>query len=357
MPDVKVHNFTSLQLLRGIAAVLVVFYHGTDYQGFLSIFQFGYSGVDLFFVLSGFIIFYKHYSDFGKKDKLIPYIQKRLLRIYPLYFVVTMIYLVVVLPFSDFSIEYIIKSFLLLPQEKDPILGVAWSLQNELLFYFIFSLFILNKKIIFPLFISWVFFIIIFNVLFNEVLDIPLIRLMLSSMNIEFLLGCLIAYLVVNNKFQNLRWITTFGITTLVLLMVLDLLDIWNLHRVIFWGIPCSIIIFGVVRLEINNSLNIKIPKICIVLGDASYSIYLTHLITLIVMPFIIKRIDFINDINNGTIELITCIIAIFVGCIFYFIVEKPQMIYLRKKFIKQKTNDARVIRVFKNEVNNETDR
>lgn len=59
-------NFDTLQLLRGIAAMLVVFYHGTHTE-LLNIFKLGYMGVDLFFVLSGFIILYIHFSDFGWK--------------------------------------------------------------------------------------------------------------------------------------------------------------------------------------------------------------------------------------------------------------------------------------------------
>jgi exopolysaccharide production protein ExoZ len=68
----------SLQYIRGIAALLVVLYHATNmliesgsgYVYLHGIFQFGYMGVDIFFILSGFIIFYIHYSHIGDKGQL-----------------------------------------------------------------------------------------------------------------------------------------------------------------------------------------------------------------------------------------------------------------------------------------------
>jgi hypothetical protein len=69
MTNSNKRNFDTLQLLRGIAAMLVVFYHGT-HTDFLGFFKFGYMGVDLFFVLSGFIILYIHFTDFGVKHRL-----------------------------------------------------------------------------------------------------------------------------------------------------------------------------------------------------------------------------------------------------------------------------------------------
>ena len=75
-----------LEVLRFIAALLVMLYHitihyiETDYKFLGNIFKFGYSGVDIFFVLSGFIILYslniKQYSPFD-------FISKRIIRILP----------------------------------------------------------------------------------------------------------------------------------------------------------------------------------------------------------------------------------------------------------------------------------
>ena len=86
-----------LQVYRGIAAVLVVMFHLTDMSAqrlnqvtFFNLFQAGWSGVDYFFVLSGFIMVYVHRSAIGKKDHLKSFLVKRAVRIYPIYWIITL---------------------------------------------------------------------------------------------------------------------------------------------------------------------------------------------------------------------------------------------------------------------------
>src|SRR3954463_11549623 len=81
---------------RGAAAFLVLLYHAShrlldttffsfDHLAFIDVFSFGARGVDLFFVLSGFIIFHAHRSDIGRPERLSLYGVRRLFRIYPVY--------------------------------------------------------------------------------------------------------------------------------------------------------------------------------------------------------------------------------------------------------------------------------
>src|ERR1700761_2793553 len=88
----------TLQAGRAIASLLVVFYHNAvsifDDSRFWGddpsqkIFNFGHSGVDFFFVLSGFIILYAHWNDLGKPKQIFKYASKRFRRIYPIYWIV-----------------------------------------------------------------------------------------------------------------------------------------------------------------------------------------------------------------------------------------------------------------------------
>ena len=89
--------FTLLQAARFFAAFLVVLHHGSglfsqpDYFSYLAlggIFRAGDMGVDFFFVLSGFIILHAHWNDIGHPERILPYLKKRALRIYPAYLVV-----------------------------------------------------------------------------------------------------------------------------------------------------------------------------------------------------------------------------------------------------------------------------
>src|SRR5512133_4113793 len=93
----------NLQLFRGVAALLVVLYHASIYsqeqfgRTFLAgLFLFGHTGVDFFFVLSGFIICYIHFSDIGNPTRLRDFALKRLTRVFPIYWIVTAIKLAVI---------------------------------------------------------------------------------------------------------------------------------------------------------------------------------------------------------------------------------------------------------------------
>src|SRR5436305_9906897 len=88
----------TLQACRAAAAILVVLFHASgsifalakyfDCKPFGRVFDFGYAGVDFFFVLSGFLMMHVHAQDFGQPRKLGAYCWKRFTRIYPAYWVV-----------------------------------------------------------------------------------------------------------------------------------------------------------------------------------------------------------------------------------------------------------------------------
>jgi exopolysaccharide production protein ExoZ len=139
--------------------MLVVLYHGSrmialpQYVGHIPLgyfFSFGHAGVDFFFVLSGFIITYVHRADIGNPRRLNQYLWKRVTRIYPLYWFVTAIVLI----FASFSAEklarldawHVIASLALIPHAREPLLGVAWTLQYEMLFYLTFAIAILHAR-------------------------------------------------------------------------------------------------------------------------------------------------------------------------------------------------------------------
>lgn len=149
--------FSTLQSCRALAAVLVVLYHlggaiaADKYFGlevFACPFAFGHAGVDFFFVLSGFIIIHVHHKDVGRPARLLGYLKKRFVRIYPVYWLVFVGVFLAALPFAGLretlptDLPTIVKSLLLIPQDPllvggmgAPVIDVAWSLQYEMLFY------------------------------------------------------------------------------------------------------------------------------------------------------------------------------------------------------------------------------
>jgi exopolysaccharide production protein ExoZ len=131
----------SIQLLRGICAIFILIYH-------LSFFGFGCFAVDIFFIISGFIMMYS-----TQKDG--PILKKRLVRVIPLYYIVTILMFVLlsIIPslslMASAKIEYLIKSLLFIPYKSVgvgetitvvPLVGVAWTLNLEIYFYILFAI-------------------------------------------------------------------------------------------------------------------------------------------------------------------------------------------------------------------------
>ncbi|MDX7998850.1 acyltransferase [Xenorhabdus sp. Reich] len=143
--------FFSIHYLRGIAALFVVFYHfrftinnvysEKDLGDLL--FDFGYFGVDLFFMISGFVMVLSTKENTSKMS----FFMKRFFRIYPLYFFVLILFLLT--SNNDYNIVSIIKSFLLVHLNYDSmapffsysIIDSAWTLTYEVTFYFLLACF------------------------------------------------------------------------------------------------------------------------------------------------------------------------------------------------------------------------
>lgn len=341
-------NLETLQLVRAVAVILVVFHHSyhllIKYYGidapYFSLFEYGSMGVDLFFVLSGFIIFYIHHKDIGNKKRLNAFILKRFVRIYPIYWVITLSFVFINLMEGNlYSTIYFLKSFFLLPQSNQPIIGVAWSLIHEILFYIIFSLLIYSRRIVYPLIGTWVVLIIILLAWPTHTFENEFVNLILNPLNLEFLFGCLIAFIALNFN-KNFRWMINVGLCGIVFFVLIQHIGNMEINRIVSWGIPSSFLILGLVNWEFRKE--ISVPKLLLYLGDASYSIYLTHIITLIFFDSIIKHFDIYSKIEHHvTIAIIAGIIAVLLGCVFYNIVEKPLLNYLKKKIIKSKNKSS----------------
>jgi exopolysaccharide production protein ExoZ len=165
----KANKLAFIQFLRGIAALLVLLHHatigGVGYrfgQPFCyGLFKDGWAGVDFFFVLSGFIIVYIHSGDIGVHGKLKTFVLKRLVRIFPVYWIALLPLIPAVLlfpylrPASSTDVLVVIKSFFLFPQSS-PILSVSWTLSCELLFYSLFALLIYKWRLFLPAIVIWI---------------------------------------------------------------------------------------------------------------------------------------------------------------------------------------------------------
>ena len=317
----------NLQSLRGFAAINVVLYHilGTAAAyGFvpqcLSIMTgWGANGVDVFFVLSGFVILH---SQLQKKRSMLAFLKLRLIRIVPIYWFVTLVMVLAfsLLPSASFnsnapSTGWLIQSMFFLSSAisgKEPVLAVGWTLEWEMLFYLVFG-----SSLLFSHWSKSYFFIF---------LVLGFIAIMTSNLIIfEFLAGMLIAYIYNNFHLEQKHGLFLAAVGFVLLLSSINQVVDPRLSRAIYWGVPSALVVLGVIYAKPYSQSLLKY------LGDASYSIYLIHMLT--VAAFYKASTSLSITANYDVLALLCLLSSIFCGALLYTLVEKPLTSYLRSIF------------------------
>jgi exopolysaccharide production protein ExoZ len=286
-----------IQAFRGFAAVVVALHHiaGANFKYFKitlfnGFFLSGWSGVDFFFVLSGFIITYVHLNDVINRKNLMNFIFKRFVRIYPTYWIIATIALMVFLKLGKYSLQtdyvYIIKCLLLVQYGTGLFLAVAWTLVYEVFFYLIFGLcIVLGFKYSKFIIIIWFFLTLLLNLLDSDFTK----QIAFNNFILEFLMGCFIAYIFLKWNAQLSPYRTLIFRCGLLLFMATWMIS-WLTHFAsitalesrISYGLASSAIILG--SALIDSFKAIKVNKALLLLGDSSYALYLIHSLCLAII-------------------------------------------------------------------------
>lgn len=341
MIDRKILN---IQALRAVAVMLVVFSHLVPIEGkygnnesFLSdYFSYGVSGVDLFFVISGFVMILVSRKQQGLSPFYpLHFLYNRITRIYPLYWCYSILVLAVFLyrpemvNSSQGNQVLIFESFLLWPQKFTPLLAVAWTLTHEMYFYIVFTVMLWGARshIRWYLFL-WLIVVIVGNVVTGS-RSSPLLRIIFHPLTLEFIAGCFVAHIISKGHTGYGRVslfvggiLLLFGTAGCYAYFRNSIPDGW--YRVLFFGTPCSLMVYGAVASDLRSTL--RFPRWLNAIGDASYSIYLSHVLVLSFIGRVWYRFGQKGLFDNFLMITLMILFVVVYGHLSFRYIEKPMI-------------------------------
>jgi len=334
-------RLSGIQALRGLAAIGVVFSHtarhlnkGVGAPGLVSFFQAGHAGVDLFFVISGFIILFVHAPDIGRPDRLSRYLSRRFTRVYPLY------WLALALTIGMGSLGShgltqlgtgpVLWSALLLPSFHDPLLGIAWTLQREMVFYAVFALLIENRRAGATAMAAWLCLILASSLGLGTAGLAPQFG---GIYGLEFFVGMAAAYLVRSGFIPAPRALAALGLALFAASMVAETIGILNgfdgAARLAYGG-SGALLVAGVATAERKGRLSV--PVFLQTLGGASYSIYLFQFVFIGAVWQIGLKTGLMARMPHLASFAIIAVTAVVGGILVSFAVEQPLLRLIRRR-------------------------
>ncbi|QIZ10386.1 acyltransferase [Priestia megaterium] len=289
-------------------------------------------GVDFFFIVTGFMIYYLYHKHAGVPGKTTEFILKRVIRIYPLYWMFTLLAIAIsfVTPSIDgvYSWEYIIKSMLLL--QTNPILASTWSLSHVMFFYILFTTFMFKPKIVKPIILFWIVASLVIGLNI-----IPYYSFFTNFSNLEIIFGCLVAHLTLNFSFRNSSlWILT-GLLGYLGVWINNIYSLIEIPFPIFYSLFAMILMLGISEKDKKDR---KVPKVLSFLGDASYSIYIAHGPFLHIYILFLKKLDLIGLLGYFFSMISVILLTVSSSCLVYKFIEKPMSKYLRRAVFTKKS-------------------
>ncbi len=327
----------SIQVLRFVAALLVVSLHAVTYTHDLTNHYglvgragslIGNAGVDIFFVISGLII-----ARTSRGLSASEFIGKRARRVLPLYFLLTAPWMVVALALAHPGWRDLVASWLLWPATDRmtmPLIPVAWTLCFEALFYVAFAVIIWRRWAV------WLIGLIYLTALTLRVG--PALQFIGNPLILEFLAGVLLSFaprwrlgalaipIGVGILFAGgiFGWLPSGPVVD-------DLVGAHAWLRVATLGVPAVLIVWGVLQIEARRSVYTY-------LGDASYSLYLVHVPVVSGAVFLLARVarlptDVVIAASIGS--------AVLVAWRVHELFEKPVLEWLRRNAVHRLPNSA----------------
>ncbi|TPN75538.1 acyltransferase [Mesorhizobium sp. CU2] len=316
-----------MQYLRGLAACAVVGFHVSEQFG--GPFHVGAAGVDVFFVISGFIMWV---TTAGRTADPWRFMWRRITRIVPLYWIVTLLTAAGILIKPQFfyghifSVANFVGSLFFLPVLQEgalhPVVIQGWTLCYEMMFYLVFTLVLfLGGRWRLGVLVGALVAI----VALHFVLPAGYARAFTDPVVLEFAAGVVVGRLWLQGARLPLWAGLAMAVTGFLLLAASPLFDA-DVARVLRWGLPATLIVAGAVFAE--RARPFKPGALPSFLGDASYSIYLWHVVVGVLATGLVLRTGLPAILQPTTILVVTLALS----SVLYLIVEKPLIGLLHPK-------------------------
>jgi exopolysaccharide production protein ExoZ len=331
----------SVQYLRGIAALMVVFFHIASNSGLFNDpmlqerSKFLNAGVDIFFVISGFIMWH---TTRGRNVTSLRFMTDRIIRIVPLYWAVTLLVLAIALfapalmRSTVFDLEHGLKSLFFIPShgptsphEWSPVVVPGWSLNYEMFFYVIFAL-----SLMLPARFALAFLAGAITLVFAGASLMPgsgVQRFYGDEMMLEFILGVALGEAVAKGFQIPKRLCVALVVAGFAMIAASAFYDV---TRILKWGLPALAIVGGAVLYERSTEVP-HVPALKMI-GDSSYSLYLTHGLVIAAAAKVLSKImpadsGWIGAQFGVAVILAASIIAGYIG---HRLIEKPSSAWLK---------------------------
>jgi len=323
-------KFLSIQALRILAALLVVATHSTFYayerlDRSFSVWQRGTRGVDIFFVISGFVMVFSSKKLLALKEGWKIFCEHRILRIVPLYWLITTFKVAILLLTANLALHSVLNpvtalcSYLFLPARNldgkiEPLIGVGWTLNFEMLFYFLFALALWMRKNVF-VFVGIVLAALSVGAYFRNPAW-PAVAFYLNPIVLEFYFGMCVAKASLAGICLPKRiagWALLAGIIVLVLPPFESVFP-----KFLISGLPSALIVWSTASLQ---EFDVRIPRCVLYLGEASYAIYLIHPFVCPFPPVLLSRLHW----NHPWLAVsVSVVLGASAGCLLHQFVERP---------------------------------
>jgi exopolysaccharide production protein ExoZ len=323
----------TIQYLRAIAASVVVLYHAMSAPSIAALFpvRIGEFGVDLFFVISGYIMWT---TTAGSGRGPLAFWGARILRVAPLYWVFTTLYVAIALlrPDAVFNAAleplHIVKSYLFVPAVHPslgaiaPVYTLGWTLNYEMFFYLVFGLclFITLRKPRLAAMIGVLSLLVLIGTVVRP--GGAMAATYTNPILLEFAAGIVLARLAsrLDTTKPGIGW-ALIGVAVAWLAAAHGMEQLPE--RIVAFGVPAVLTVAGALILE--PSARLRPSRFALLLGDASYSIYLAHPFAQRIWYFVFGAVIGTETPATVALYVVTAIVAgIGGGIVSYVLIEKP---------------------------------